>query len=721
MRIVFLAKTITLFLLIPAACTESPAGRGGDAGDLDGVAVAKKDGSPPRDASPAVDMAPGSDHSIPAADSVVPVDDSQPHVIDSVTPVIDSASIIDSATQLDTVPSDTMQVDTAPCSGPPLQICVIPDGEGIQSRTCLNGSWSVWSSCIPVSCNSGFEISGDQCVPISTCSGLHERVCFTIPNGYGMEQRICNNGNWALWSVCELTACHRGYLADAAGSACIVDSETYDYEIHPDLDILGETVAFSIQSSLGDVTSYEIAGVWRGGIPLTPPYAGKLEVPLTLVGAFSFDTTSGAFSWRPTPLFSGAYRFDFLVSNSANQSETITKRIRVIVPQTCDHGVCGTANQDFTDRIIAGNVGDLYNNRDNFHSNISVDYHLPQGDLMMHNPASALYKGDPYPGWVVFGNASRAYTTGDNWASLLRYNMFSQYTLDKLYGQYIANTHYWYPEHRDHDDKDQFHGKIPYVGISQGSSGSETGDLRAMMLALRDLKPDVKARLARDRYRVFIDGKVYSVGLLVPTLQMIYRRASVATDAEYLSAQAHPSAFDNNYQTSVITSMARALEVDDLPPMVQLEVQSETFAVYNNKEERLFTTPASICRIFREQVYTPQMVVSAQKSFDTNGRPLTFHWVVLRGDPQHVRVTPLGADQAMAQIEIDYHPETTIDGTIRLTNMVEVGVFVHNGAYYSAPGFITSFTLNNEERTYDAAGNLQSIQTNSNYVHPFLL
>src|SRR5262249_13943130 len=35
---------------------------------------------------------------------------------------------------------------------------------------------------------------------------------------------------------------------------------------------------------------------------------------------------------------------------------------------------------------------------------------------------------------------------------------------------------------------------------------------------------------------------------------------------------------------------------------------------------------------------------------------------------------------------------------------VDIGAFVHNGTYYSAPGFVTFFFLDNETRTYDAQG-----------------
>jgi hypothetical protein len=202
---------------------------------------------------------------------------------------------------------------------------------------------------------------------------------------------------------------------------------------------------------------------------------------------------------------------------------------------------------------------------------------------------------------------------------------------------------------------------------------------------------------------------------------MIFRRVRVATDEEYLTGAAHSSAFDDYDGGLQMVEMANAMLAGDVPPMVQLEVLEEDYGVVDGKQEQLFTTPASICRIFRGPEYTKRMLLSAEGSYDANDRPLTYHWAVLRGDPAQVRITPQNAESSVVEILIDYHPETTVGGTALLTNLVEVGAFVHNGVYYSAPGFVTDFTLANEERTYAGDGQLTDLVTNGNYVHPNLL
>ncbi|MFZ5785530.1 MAG: hypothetical protein ACOY3Y_03720, partial [Acidobacteriota bacterium] len=604
------------------------------------------------------------------------------------------------------------------CAGPTLQSCPIANGKGTQSRSCLSGVWSAWGACTLASCNAGFEAAGNACGPLGACDGFSARACTTSdPNAFGVETRPCVNKVWGAWSGCKTVACKPGYTYNASTSLCVALATLKpDYTVKPDLDATGQTLTFTLTATIPAVTSYQIASVTRDGVAVVAPFDQALKTPS---GSFSLTAATGAFSWRPTPSQAGFYRFAFVADDGKGKTEVIQKTVLVTMPVVCDQGSCGTLNADYLAGKIAGHFGDWYHNLDNFHASISVDYNFPQADLLKEN--ASLYAGPPYEGWVTIGNASKAYTSGTTWSSLLRMAMFSEYTVKALYKQYITNHHYWYPEHQDHDTKDQYHGALAYVGTSQGSSGSEVNDLIALVRMLGYFAPEVKERLKRDRYRVTIAGQTWDVGLLMPTVQMIYRRSTVASDAEYLTAKAHPSAFDNTFNATTMNTMASAMKAGELPPMVQLEVVSESYGTVGGKNEKLFTTPASICRIFRDTVYTKTITVDAQKSFDLNGRALSFHWVVLRGDPAKVRITPLNAAKSSAKIEIDYHAETTIAGSTRLTNLVEVGVFVHNGVYYSAPGFVTDFTLANETRVYDAAGKLVSNTPNTSYVHPYLL
>lgn len=66
------------------------------------------------------------------------------------------------------------------CSGSTTQSCSITNGTGSQSRTCNSGVWSSYGTCTFVSCNSGYQISGNSCVVIPDTTKPVVTV-FTIP------------------------------------------------------------------------------------------------------------------------------------------------------------------------------------------------------------------------------------------------------------------------------------------------------------------------------------------------------------------------------------------------------------------------------------------------------------------------------------------------------------------------------------------------------------
>ncbi len=358
----------------------------------------------------------------------------------------------------------------------------------------------------------------------------------------------------------------------------------------------------------------------------------------------------------------------------------------------------------------ADNTGDWYDNRDDGHATVRLESH--PGAQAMSSGFGA--QSGVIEDRVVVGNASLAFS-GSFWGSLVRISLMHGGGSTGTYAQYTSNNAYWYPEHRDHDAKDHFHAMTPAVNVSQGSSGSEVDEVHKWLYTLAAFPADTKARLVE-------------MGLLMPTVQMIARRTRVESDAEYLSGVAHPSAFDNADNRAAMEAMAAAMEVDDLPPVVRLRVLEDSFDGELGVDffeafgsEAHYTQPVSICRIFRGREYTKRMVVTAADSEDPDGRPLAFHWRVLRGDGSRVRIAPRGESGEEAEIEIDYHPETTIPGSSRRTNLVVVGAFVHDGTHYSAPAFVTSFSLANETREYDpATGRLLRASYSGAYVYPFL-
>ncbi len=361
--------------------------------------------------------------------------------------------------------------------------------------------------------------------------------------------------------------------------------------------------------------------------------------------------------------------------------------------------------------LAAGNFDDWYRNCDSWHSAIRTnDYpQLKPNVIIAGYSFQVMLYGYPPP--TIIGNASLGH--GGMWG-LTRHDGMTSITADSVYVQYRTNQHYFYPAAycvRD-NERDMIFAMYPYASQTIGKSGSEKDELRKFFHTLAAFKPAVKP--------ILVDNNI-----LIPTLQMVWRRTRVADDAAYLTGEAHPSAFDDNPNNVAMIQLANAINTDDIPPMIQLSVVREDFGVAHptrfnepNRTERRFTTPAAIARIHYGIEHTKRIVVDASGSFDVNGRPLTWHFVPLRGAPGSVRINPLNTEGSLVEIEFDHQAERLVDWVEGQTSSLAiVGAFAHNGVYYSAPGFITSYSPWNETRVYDSNKLLQEITYRSSSIN----
>ncbi len=361
----------------------------------------------------------------------------------------------------------------------------------------------------------------------------------------------------------------------------------------------------------------------------------------------------------------------------------------------------------------AGNAGDFYDNRDGDHSPLSlapypqlsaVKYTAEDIALRKHWAAARVVR--PF---VTFGNSSTsapAHTSGSNPRSLYT----SPFGMSLLYEHYRKNNVYIYPEHRDHDPGhngkndgfgDLFPTNTPYLIVSQGSSGSDQPFMRMMPSVLAAFRPEVKRKLIE-------------TGTLMPTIQMLLRSTNkhLKDPKEYLTGKAHPSVFEGSWVDELaIVRRAHALELAALPPVVQLRVLEEDKAVPGidfidrAPSEVINYTPACIARVHRSKAWKQRIVVSADGSYDLNKNKLTYTWVILRGDADKIKITPRKDDASTVEISVAYHERRPITpGSAMESNRVDIGVFVHNGVHYSAPGFVTFLSLDREARTYSADG-----------------
>jgi hypothetical protein len=196
---------------------------------------------------------------------------------------------------------------------------------------------------------------------------------------------------------------------------------------------------------------------------------------------------------------------------------------------------------------VAGNFGDYYQNADGGHAPVN-----PAGVAIL--PGLFGWVLPTYPDKVVVGNASLGIVSNARLYSLVRsVFMQNQSGADAAYAQYISNNAFWYPCVSDHVETDEYHAMTPAVSSSQGASGTEIDEVIKFFATLAAFQPATKDVLR-------------SKGLLIPTIQMLQRRTRVATDAEYLSGVAHPSAFDDADNSLSMQWVANAMLPGRVPP-----------------------------------------------------------------------------------------------------------------------------------------------------------
>jgi hypothetical protein len=333
---------------------------------------------------------------------------------------------------------------------------------------------------------------------------------------------------------------------------------------------------------------------------------------------------------------------------------------------------------------------------------------------------------------VCIGNSSTALTSSPAWRCQGRLALTEPGVPVLLYLQYAGNHLYLYPVHVDNNPGhngaqgkgygDVLPANTPYLLLSQGSSGSDVVFLDALVATLAALRPEVKRDLAAS-------------GALMPALQMIFRMSNhaVARPEDYLTGKAHPTAFEGaQVDAAKMVALAHDIKPEVLPPLVQLKVLEEDQGVVGRDyfdigpRERLFDTPCAVARIEKSSKYERRMVLSAKGSKDLRNAPLTYHWAVLRGDPARIRINKLNAEGSKVELLVTYHERAAIaPGNVRESNRVDIGAFVHNGTYYSAPAFVSLYSLDNEKRVYDDKHRIRSVDYNDpavrdNYVDPLL-
>lgn len=426
---------------------------------------------------------------------------------------------------------------------------------------------------------------------------------------------------------------------------------------------------------------------------------------------------SAAADPSPRPAING--EVEIRADDLAPDSDTGLLRARVAFPPEPPRRRLLAAQPDETPegrllaRLLAqgaaGNHGDLYDNRDRGHSRLppsrwpTLTYVAYDEAAQARNLDYGLNLRLAFDA-VTIGNSSTAIVRPTVGRSLPRAAMTTPGGAARLSQLYGANHLYVYPAHHDYRrGEDRLPATLPQIVVSEGSSRSDQRFLAAAASMLAAMRPDTKAFLREH-------------GLVGPALQMMLRRGmnGVETDADYLSAKAHPAAFRGSaVDRARMIRRAAALRPDTAPPRVRLAMVEEPVflpgvAIFGDgATEALFDTPDAIARVAIATPAERRYRLDVRDTVDPLGRPLSFEWRVIRGPG--VTVRPLDPQGLEAEIVVPWTGRYLDPASALETRRIDVAAFAWNGAEYSAPAFFSLVFPPHEIREYAPDGRPLSI------------
>jgi hypothetical protein len=363
----------------------------------------------------------------------------------------------------------------------------------------------------------------------------------------------------------------------------------------------------------------------------------------------------------------------------------------------------------------AGNLGDIYYNRDRGHSPLrTADF--PGIVNVQPSPAARTAGVDQdhpnmlFPNCAVFGNASRARLGGAYWRSYPRASMTDPGLANRMNLLYRNNQFWVFPAHLDYGKKDigdVYPGVAPFQFVSVGSSWSDQAFIRAALSASASFTRPTKEAIIRRH-------------LMGPTLQWLLRRTCKGVDSEgdYLSPKAHPTAFrGDNLDTVRLVKKAHALLPEQVPPFAALDLINSRanpipYPVAGRDypdaaPEVLYATSSAICLVLRAPAGTRPFLFRAHAEGTPGTSPASFTWRVVHGDASAVTIKAPDDDRSatpekgIAQVTVDRR---------RIKERIDVACFAKTAdTEWGAPSFISFFPIPQESRTYRSDGRIESI------------
>jgi hypothetical protein len=351
---------------------------------------------------------------------------------------------------------------------------------------------------------------------------------------------------------------------------------------------------------------------------------------------------------------------------------------------------CFVARLKLVQDGVGGNVGDLYVNRDGFHSPngrealdaflaeypgltcVMLDQEGRSRGMDLDFPNS-LY---PYP---VFGNCSRARVGDDYWRSLPRALMTSESVrLKTMRRLYLSNQIWVFPSNADTapvgTNGDVFASISPYWLTTAGRSWSDLPYLRAALEASRSLPAETKkAAVAK--------------GLLAPTIQVLIRKSlkGVENEGDYLTSKAHPTALPpDGLDLERLKASAAAMKPSAIPPLAVVSVKPRPISDEPIWPELTYATGFAWAYVLRAEEPVRSFTISAKGAGD-------YMFSIVHDDLGAAKLDRIGYDSAVL----------TIDKTrLTPTNRVDLAVFGRSsGTGWGAPSYV-SFAVVDPDAPY---------------------
>lgn len=336
---------------------------------------------------------------------------------------------------------------------------------------------------------------------------------------------------------------------------------------------------------------------------------------------------------------------------------------------------CFDAKLNLSGRNTGGNFGDLYMNRDDNHSLLTVTNWPGLTRVVLDHEGRARKMDVDFPNMLfpypVFGNASRGFQSGPYWRSVPRAMVTVEARrLKAMHKFYTSNQTWVFPAVRDYNFTtngfgDVFASVTPYWIVTEGISWSDQYYLRAALEASRSFNPVVKQDLVRR-------------GLLTPTIQMLLRRSlrKVTDDEDYLGPKAHPTCFPpNGLDLKRLKRAASELKISEIPPLVTIAgAGSKPTREASVWPELTYASPCAWAYVLRcseqERVFDILAAGAAE-----------YRFAAVHDEKGLAKIVRLRPD--LARVTVDRRGMTP-------TNRIDIAVFGRNpGTLWSAPSFVS--------------------------------